>query len=72
MNEIIKRLKSETPTFFKKLRNIGITLGTIGGIIVAAPVALPAVIITIGGYMIVGGSVIASVSQLTKKDVQDI
>ena len=72
MNEIIKRLKSETPTFFKKLRNIGITLGTIGGVIVAAPVALPAVIITIGGYMIVGGSVIASVSQLTKKDVQDI
>ena len=71
MNEIIGRIKSETPTFFKKLRTIGITLGSIGGVIVAAPVALPAIIITIGGYMIVGGSVIASVSQLTKKDTID-
>jgi ABC-type xylose transport system permease subunit len=71
MNEIIKRLKSDTPVFFKRLRAIGITLGSIGGVIVAAPVALPAIIVTIGGYMIVGGSVIASVSQLTKKDTID-
>lgn len=71
MNEIIGRWKSDTPTFFKKLRAIGITLGSIGGIIVAAPVALPAAIVTIGGYMIVGGSVIASVSQLTKQDKVD-
>jgi hypothetical protein len=70
-NEIIGRIKSETPVFFKNLRTIGIALGSIGGVIVAAPIALPAIIITIGGYMIVGGSVIASVSQLTKKDTID-
>lgn len=71
MKTIIGRLKSDTPVFFKNLRTIGITLGSIGGVIVAAPVALPAIIISIGGYLIVGGSVIASVSQLTKKDTID-
>ena len=62
---IIKRVKSPTPKFFKVLRNIGLVLAAVGGTILAAPVALPAVITTIGGYVAVAGGVVSAVSQLT-------
>ena len=62
---IIKRVKSPTPKFFKVLRNIGLVLAAVGGTILAAPVALPVVITTIGGYVAVAGAVISAVSQLT-------
>jgi uncharacterized membrane protein HdeD (DUF308 family) len=62
---IIKRAKSPTPKFFKVLRNIGLVLAAIGGTILAAPVALPLVVTTIGGYVAVVGGVISAVSQLT-------
>ena len=60
---VIKRVKAPTPKFFKILRAIGIGLAAIGGTLVAAPVALPAVIVTIGGYVAVAGGVISAVSQ---------
>jgi hypothetical protein len=60
---IIDRLKSPTPKFFKILRNIGLGLAAAGGVIVAAPVAIPAAIVTIGGYLIVAGSVATAVCQ---------
>ena len=67
---IIKRVKSPTPKFFKVLRNIGLILAAVGGTILAAPVALPAIVITIGGYVAVAGGVLSAVSQLTtSKDV---
>ena len=62
---IIKRVKSPTPKFFKVLRNIGLVLAAVGGTILAAPVALPAIVVTIGGYVAVTGGVISAVSQLT-------
>ena len=62
---IIKRVKSPTPKFFKVLRNIGLVLAAVGGTILAAPVALPVVVTTIGGYVAVAGGVISAVSQLT-------
>ena len=62
---IIKRVKAPTPKFFKVLRNIGLTLAAIGGTILAAPIALPVVVITIGGYVAVAGGVLSAVSQLT-------
>ena len=62
---IIKRVKYPTPKFFKVLRNIGLALAAVGGTILAAPVALPVVITTIGGYVAVAGGVISAVSQLT-------
>ena len=61
--KLIDRLKSPTPKFFKVLRNVGLGLAAAGGVIVAAPVAIPAIIITIGGYLIVAGSVATAVSQ---------
>ena len=65
---VIKRIQAPTPKFFKVLRNIGLTLAAIGGTILAAPVALPVVIVSIGGYIAVAGGVISAVSQLTTTD----
>ena len=62
---IIKRVKSPTPKFFKVLRNIGLVLAAVGGTILAAPIALPVLVTTIGGYVAVAGGVISAVSQLT-------
>ena len=63
---IIKRVKAPTPKFFKVLRNIGLTLAAVGGTILAAPIALPVIVTTIGGYVAVAGGVLSAVSQLTK------
>lgn len=68
MNSIINRLTSPTPTFFRKLRNIGIALAAAGGAILAAPVAMPAIIVTIGGYLVAAGGVITAVSQATTEN----
>ncbi len=38
MNQIIQRLQLPTPSFFKKLRNIGLVLAAVASAIVAAPV----------------------------------
>ena len=61
--KLIDRLKAPTPKFFKILRNIGLGLVAAGGVIIASPIAIPAIIITIGGYLIVAGSVATAISQ---------
>ena len=70
-NEIMKitdRLKAPTPKFFKVLRNIGLVLAALGGTILAAPVALPVVVTTVGGYLAVAGGLVSAVSQLTTEE----
>jgi uncharacterized membrane protein HdeD (DUF308 family) len=62
---IIKRAKAPIPKFFKVLRNIGLTMAALGGAVVAAPIALPLAVTSIGGYMAVAGGVLSAVSQLT-------
>ena len=62
---IVQRVKSPTPKFFKKVRNIGIILATIATTIVTAPVALPAVLLKIAGYLAIAGGVAGAVSQTT-------
>ncbi|MBK8369632.1 MAG: hypothetical protein IPL10_20270 [Bacteroidetes bacterium] len=61
--KLIDRLKAPTPKFFKILRNIGLGLAAAGGVIVASPIAIPTIIVTIGGYLIVAGSVATAISQ---------
>ncbi len=51
------RFTSPTPKFHRIVRNIGLGLVAAGGAIVASPVVLPTAIITLGGYLIVGGTV---------------
>lgn len=65
---IIKRVKSPSPKFFKVLRNIGLALAAVGGTILAAPIALPVLVTTVGGYLAITGGVISAVSQLTTSD----
>jgi hypothetical protein len=68
MKKILNRVSAPTPKFFKVLRNVGLALAAVGGTILAAPVALPALVITIGGYVVVAGAVLTSASQLTTMD----
>ena len=63
MNEIMNRVNAPTPKFFKKLRNIGLALAAVAGTIIAAPVALPAVIVKVAGYLAVASGVLSAVSQ---------
>lgn len=65
MNELVERLSEPTPKFFKKIRNIAISLGIIGGAILASPVALPAIVVTIGGYLVTAGAIGTALSQTT-------
>ena len=65
---LIKRAKAPIPKFFKVLRNVGLALAAVGGTILAAPVALPTIVITIGGYVAVAGGVLSAASQLTTTD----
>ena len=58
-----ERCKADTPPFFKKIRLVGVTLAAAGGILVATPIAIPAELVTIGGYLVVAGSVAIAVSQ---------
>jgi hypothetical protein len=62
---IVERVKAPTPKFFKVLRAIGLGLAAVGGTILAAPIALPVVVSSIGGYLAVAGSVVTAVSQVT-------
>ena len=66
--KIIERYKRPTPKFFRILRNIGIALATAGGAILAAPVSIPATIITVATYMTVAGTVATAVSQAVVSD----
>ncbi len=61
--KIIQRVKAPTPKFFKKVRNISLIIAALGTSILAAPVALPAVVLTIAGYLAVAGGVAGTVSQ---------
>ena len=65
MKQIIARAKAPTPKFFKKLRNIGLTLAAISAAIITAPIALPVAVVTAAGYVAVASGVISAVSQIT-------
>ena len=66
--KLVKRAQAPTPKFFKVLRNVGLVLAAVGGTILAAPIALPVLVTTIGGYMAVAGGVLTATSQLTTTD----
>jgi hypothetical protein len=58
-----QRLKAPTPKFFKKVRNIGLVLAAVSGSLLTAPIALPAVVLKLAGYLAVAGGVATAVSQ---------
>ncbi|WP_396143763.1 hypothetical protein [Flavobacterium sp.] len=68
MKKIINRATAPTPKFFKVLRTVGLALAAVGGTILTAPIALPVIVTTIGGYVAVAGGVLSVASQLTTTD----
>ena len=62
MKEITKRWNSQTPRFFKKLINIGIGIGIIGGALISFPVTA-----SVGTVMITVGTTVSAISKLTKQ-----
>ncbi len=65
---ILERIQAPTPSFFKKLRNIGLILAAVGAAIISAPISLPVAVVTVAGYLTVAGAVIGAVSQFTTAD----
>jgi len=68
MKKLKQRWNSKTPQFWKKVQNIAILVGAVAGTILAAPVALPAALITAAGYAVAVGTAVATVSQFTVED----
>ena len=62
MKEITKRWNSQTPRFFKKLINIGIGIGVIGGALVTFPATA-----TVGAILVTVGTTVSAISKLTKQ-----
>ena len=60
-----QRWNAPTPKFWKRVQKIAITLGAVAGVILTAPVSVPAAVITIAGYVATAGTVAATLSQLT-------
>lgn len=67
---LAQRFKAPTPKFWKKVQKIAIAVGAVAGVIVAAPITLPAAVVTVAGYAITAGTVAATLSQLTVEDVK--
>ena len=60
---LVSRVKEPTPKWFRIVRNFGLALSAVGGVLVAAPVSLPAAVVSVGGYLLLGGMIIGAVSQ---------
>lgn len=60
---LVNRIQEPTPKWFKIIRSTGLILSAVGGVLVAAPVALPATLVSIGGYLLLGGTLASALSQ---------
>lgn len=60
-------MRKPTPKFFKTVRNIGYGLAVVSAAILNAPVALPAIVIKIAGYLAVAGVAAGGTSQAAVK-----
>ncbi len=65
---ILDRFKKPTPKFFRTMRNLGIGLATVGGTLLAAPITLPAWLVSAATYLVVAGTVASAVSQATVEE----
>lgn len=63
LQSYFKRCGVDTPPFFKKLRIVGVAVAAAGATLLAAPIALPAALVAVAGYLVVGGAVATAMSQ---------
>lgn len=67
-NKLKARWNNESPSFWKKVQKIGVVCAALGGAIATAPIALPAVAVTISGYLATAGVVAGVLAKLTVAD----
>lgn len=67
MKNLIARLTSPSPTFFKKIRAIGLSLVGIGTALATAP-AIPAILVAMSAHLITAGTIATIVAQFTVVD----
>lgn len=56
-------MEKPTLVFFKKMRNTGILIAAGATSLLASPIALPAILIKVAGYVVPAGGVMSTVSQ---------
>ena len=66
-----ERWEAKTPKFWKRVQRWAIIAGAVAGIILTAPVTLPAAVITTATYLATVSATLATVSQLTVDDKQE-
>lgn len=64
-------MQEPTPKFFRVLRTIGLILAAASGAILAAPVTLPAVVVSLAGYLAVAGTVATAVAQTAVEKLEE-
>ena len=52
-----ERLVAPTPKWFRIVRSIGIALASVGGVLLASPIALPVGLVSAAGYLVLGGTI---------------
>jgi ABC-type xylose transport system permease subunit len=72
MTNLKKRWNAKTPKFWKKVQKVAIAVGAAAGVVIAAPITLPATVVTVAGYLVTAGTVAATLSQLTVEDYKDL
>lgn len=65
--EILNRIVSPTPPFFRKVRKIGVVLTAIGAAVISIPEQLPEAVGNAAGILLLAGSVMAGISQTAVK-----
>lgn len=68
LSSIKQRALAPTPTFFKKLRLIGLALIAVSAAIAGIGMPLSDIITKAAGYIAVAGAVLSAVSQTTVED----
>jgi uncharacterized membrane protein HdeD (DUF308 family) len=68
---LVERTMAPTPKWFKILRTVGIALASVGGTILASSVVLPVGLVSVAGYLVLGGGIISAVSQTGVKTEEE-
>lgn len=71
MKELFDRLSSETPLFWKKIRNMAMGAVTVAGVVIILPtmgLAVPATLLTASQYILAIATTLGISAQATKTD----
>lgn len=74
MKKLMRRFNAPTPPLFRRLRNIGIALVTVGGSILTNPLSFSPVVIDVAGLVTLVGGTLAAISQgmVAKKEDDEL